>query len=211
MYSGIHKLPCSSSCLSSSSKATFGDASGELPLPILLISAGVVQSITFSLFGDGSCQTKCASNTEACQVGMESFWRRSENQLWAALVLDLFSMGISIIFYPKRTTPLVRFLTDDVVAAWCSGKNNTQNLAASEKPVRRKEEDIEMAQQEQLDETENEAEPEASDWIPRGSGLRTSWQHLLSLLRRRRQDKAFGQSLVTMVVSRRYCTDRQPR
>lgn len=137
----------------------------RITLPILLISAAVIQSITFFSFGDKRCQTDCGSNTEPCQVVTCTF-DEGANRALAALVLYLF-MGISIIFYPKRTSPLVKFVTDDK-SQHAATKSNAQ-LRGVSRSHRRKIDDIEMAEQEQLDETENEPDPEANDWIHSGN------------------------------------------
>ena len=53
----------------------------RIALPILLISAAVVQSITFSAFGDDACQSKCTSNTDAWQRCHLLLWRRSKSSV----------------------------------------------------------------------------------------------------------------------------------
>jgi len=100
----------------------------RIALPILLIAAGVIQSITFSIFADERCDINLTlycdiSNTVTPCPNVISTCTFSEgaNSALAALVLYLF-MGVSIIWYPKRTTPLLELVADEQVVTTTNKK-----------------------------------------------------------------------------------------
>ena len=61
----------------------------------------------------------------------------------------------------------MKFLTDDE-SRYVATNNKTQILVGA-RNSKKKVDDIEMAEQEQFDETDNEPEPEATDWIHSGN------------------------------------------
>lgn len=82
-------------------------------LPILLLFTAVFQGITFAGFADDKwCKETCEvqSNINVCNVVTCSF-NEGANRAFAAMMLYFF-MGIGIIFYPRRTTPLFEFVSD---------------------------------------------------------------------------------------------------
>ena len=86
----------------------------RIALPILLIAAGVIQSITFSIFADERCDSSPVAIVTCT-------FSEGANRALAAFFLYLF-MGISIIWYPKRTTPLLELVADEQVVTTTNKK-----------------------------------------------------------------------------------------
>ena len=82
----------------------------RITLPTLLILAGSIQFCSFAIFGDeNSCKPKClAEGDPNCKLPTVCTLRDGGYCALAAGILYLF-IGVSMIFYPKRTTALVSF------------------------------------------------------------------------------------------------------
>lgn len=81
-------------------------ATWRIALPILLISAGVFQSFTFAL-ADSAC--KCPEGTAPLGCVVTCTLQDGGNRSLAASILYLF-IGVLIIFYPRRTDPMIGFV-----------------------------------------------------------------------------------------------------
>mmetsp|Transcript_26479 Transcript_26479/g.44216 ORF Transcript_26479/g.44216 Transcript_26479/m.44216 type:complete len:245 (-) Transcript_26479:632-1366(-) len=81
-------------------------------LPILLLLTSAFQGMTFALFGDckDTCEPEVAGGPIVCNVTTCSF-SAGANRALAAMMLYFF-MGIGIIFFPRRSTPLFKLVAD---------------------------------------------------------------------------------------------------
>lgn len=134
----------------------------RIVLPTFFFIAAITQSTTFAFFGADQCKGECvaveAGGEEFCDIVTCTF-AEGANKALAAMMLYFF-MGVAIIFYPKRMTPLIELGKDDndyehiasshAVAVNSGDGNGSTSLVVLD----HKRNDMEMAEQYLYDKTE---------------------------------------------------------
>mmetsp|Transcript_26476 Transcript_26476/g.44208 ORF Transcript_26476/g.44208 Transcript_26476/m.44208 type:complete len:427 (-) Transcript_26476:132-1412(-) len=97
-------------------------------LPILLLLTSAFQGMTFALFGDckDTCEPEVAGGPIVCNVTTCSF-SAGANRALAAMMLYFF-MGIGIIFFPRRSTPLFELVADHDYETVATNSGTSSNL-----------------------------------------------------------------------------------